>query len=79
VTYRCGIGPGLPLPPGPPHIRCDAPGCEATFEAVASRGAAPMWLANGTAPRGWHTERHGPNNELRRDLCPDHRPARGRR
>jgi hypothetical protein len=72
MTYRCGIGAGLEalgMEPGPPHIRCDAPGCTRTFEAVATRGGPPAWLRNGTAPKGWRTERDG---DKRRDYCPIH-------
>lgn len=74
MTYRAGIGDGMQrfgLLPGPPHIRCDAPGCDETLEARSPRiGCAPAWLLNGTAPRGWKMLRVG--DGLRRDFCPAH-------
>ncbi len=71
MTYRCGIGPRLGLPEGPPHVFCDAPGCTAKFEAVEARGGGPpAWLRNGTAPPGWRTIRRG---EHRIDYCPEHK------
>ena len=70
MTYRCGIGPGIPgLEPGPPHIFCDV--CGRRFEAKARRGGPPSWLLNGKAPRGWRVVRTV--NGTRQDYCPEHK------
>lgn len=74
MTYRCGIGDGLAalgFTPGPPHVRCDAPGCAATCEAKVTRGGAPAWLRNGTAPHGWRKLKL--DDGTSRDYCPAHR------
>lgn len=76
MTYRAGIGLGmasLGFAPGPPHVRCDALGCSATFEAKVTRGGPPAWLRDGKAPPGWRTQRTG---DRRWDFCHAHRHVR---
>jgi hypothetical protein len=76
MTYRCGIGPGLPLPEGPPMIMCDEPGCE---ERIIIGDFPPAWFLNRKAKRGWRVEPVGPDR--RHDWCPKHvhcgQPDRG--
>jgi hypothetical protein len=72
MTYVCGFGPGmagLGIEPGPPHIFCDT--CGLKYEAKETRGGAPAWLRNGTAPKGWLVRRTADGQ--RRDYCPRHK------
>lgn len=51
MTYRCGIGPGIPgLEPGEPQIRCD--NCDAVY-IITFRFGPPKWLRDRRAPPGW--------------------------
>ena len=78
MSYRCGLGMGmeaLGFEPGPPMLRCDYPGCTGFKEDLPTRGGAPAWLRNGTAPRGWKTVKH-PSGR-RYDLCPTHATSSG--
>lgn len=74
MTYRAGIGPGLAkafgYEPGPPHVRCDEPGCDATYEAKETRFGPPRWLLDNKAPPRWSMRRE---RDKRIDLCPVHK------
>ena len=51
MTYRCGIGPGIPgLTPGEPRITCD--NCGAVL-SLSFRIGPPKWLSAGRAPPKW--------------------------
>lgn len=66
MTYRCGIGPGLPgLAPCEPHVICDS--CGVRLVARVTRGGAPAWLRNGLPPPGWRLVRGA---GARWDYCP---------
>ena len=69
MSYRCGIGPGIPgLEPGPPRITCDACGRVLTID---QRKLPPKWLFDGKAPPKWTLVRTSePFKRL--DICPDH-------
>lgn len=72
MTYRAAIigTARIWIPEHPePAIYCDGPDCSARVVARTSSGAAPKWLLDGTAPRGWAVERD-PVNLTRRDWCP---------
>jgi hypothetical protein len=78
VTYRCGIGPGIPgLEPGEPQVRCDAPGCTAVVIARTRTGAPPAWLLDRRAPPRWRTIAH--TDHTRTDFCPEHSGRLGMR
>lgn len=70
MTYRCGIGLGLPLPPQHPHFSCDG-GCGAVYR-IQGRGAggniAPEWFLDGKAPRGWTKVKI--TDDVSRHFCP---------
>ena len=67
MTYRCGIGPGIPgMQEGAPHLRCDE--CGLVLEARASRGGPPAWLRENRPPKGWAMARLGDVRRL--DICP---------
>lgn len=73
MTYRCGIGPGLPIPVGTPQITCDAPGCSARVVIAPGRLAPPVWFLDGKAPPRWKMKRT--EDGRRRDWCPKHKEA----
>ena len=65
MTYRCGIGAGIPgMEPGPPRLTCN--GCGKVFE-FTFRGAPPEWFIKGKAPKGWSTIRN--DDCTRTDYC----------
>jgi hypothetical protein len=80
MTYRAGIGPGIPgLEPGPPHIFCD--GCGLKFEVHSRFGGAPAWFLDGKAPKGWQVIASRTETGLvlfRLDWCPKCRTAQPR-
>lgn len=66
MSYRCGIGPGIPgMEPGPPFIRCDKCGIRLVVEY---RMGPPVWLLDGKVPRGWKMVRG--EDDIRWDYCP---------
>jgi hypothetical protein len=75
MTYRCGIGPGLPFEQGPPHVRCDT--CGLRISAETKSGGPTQWLLKRKAPKGWMMIRR--ENEdgsvFRRDYCPSCRAS----
>lgn len=51
MTYRCGLGPGIPGGPRNPSLVCDC--CENRLVLTFHGGMAPKWLEDGKAPSGW--------------------------
>lgn len=74
MSYRCGIGPGLGLEPGPPRVSCDADGCRAR---IIIDGRPPAWFFNYKAKPGWRLIRRDLDDGgiYRRDYCPEHHEA----
>ena len=70
MTYRCGIGPGIPgMEPGPPRITCDV--CGLQLLARRKSGGPPLWLLAGSPPPGWGMVRRPDGTRL--DYCPEHK------
>lgn len=71
MSYRCGIGPGIPgLQPGAPTITCDGPDCGVKFE-VKGRGIGsvpPAWFLDGKPVPGWKGGRTKEGTRV--DFCP---------
>ena len=65
MSYRCGLGPGIPGGPTEPRIICD--GCRVVLPVVTRRGTAPVWFLDGRAAPRWEMVRA---DGVRRDYCP---------
>ena len=72
MSYRAGIGPGLGIPPGEPHIYCDKCGRTAPVTPANAPGLPYKWFLNGKAKPGWAGGSNA--DHTRWDLCPDCKP-----
>ena len=63
-------------PPGPWHIRCDFPGCDAVFHPHGIRAMSDieerLHVRALAEQNGWYVAIDRGVEEKARDLCPDH-------